>query len=335
MHPTLPDSQTRWWVDRHGPPDEVLHLSTGPVPRPGPGQTLIRVGAAGVNFADGLACEGTYQDGAPPPFTPGIDVVGTVIDGDAPALLGSAGRVVGTTLAPHGSWSTYALAQTRDLHPVGETIDDVTAVAAHIVFQTAWIALHHRGRIAPGNTVVVQAAAGATGSAAVQVARAAGARVVAVAGGPDKVAAAIAAGADVGLDHRTDDVVAAVRELTDGTGADIAYDPVGAATLETSRRCLAFEGRLLVVGFASGGPPTTLPANHLLVRNLDAIGIAWPDYRARRPDLVANAQRHIDAGLVSGAFTPLVAGVRPMTEASQALADLRRGTTVGKWVLSW
>jgi NADPH2:quinone reductase len=335
VRPTLPDSQSRWWVDRHGPPDEVLQLSTGPVPRPGPGQTLIRVAAAGVNFADGLSCEGTYQDGGIPPFTPGIDIAGTVVDGDAPALVGSGGRVVGTTATPHGSWSTYALANARDLYPVNDAIDDVTAVAAHIVFQTAWIALHHRARIAVGDTVVVQAAAGATGSAAVQVACAAGARVIAVAGGPDKVAAAVAAGAEVGLDHRTDDVVGAVRDLTAGAGADIAYDPVGAATLEISRRCLAFEGRLLVVGFASGGPPPTLAANHLLVRNLDAIGIAWPDYRARRPDLVADAQRHIDAGLASAAFTPLVAGVRPMTEASQALADLRRGTTVGKWVLTW
>jgi NADPH2:quinone reductase len=251
-----------------------------------------------------------------------------------PSHPGSTNRVVGTTLPPHGSWADYALARTSDLYPVADAIDDVTAVAAHVVFQTAWIALHHRARITPGDTVVVQAAAGSTGSAAVQVARAAGARVVAVAGGPDKVAAAVANGADVGLDHRVDDVVAAVRDLTGGTGADIAYDPVGSATLETSRRCLAFDGRLVVVGFASGGPPPTVALNHLLVRNLDVIGIAWPAYRTHRPDLVADAQRNINAHVASGTFTPLVAGVRPMAQAADALADLRRGTTVGKWVLT-
>jgi NADPH:quinone reductase len=327
-------SHRRWWVDRHGPPGEVLHLTTGPVPAPGPGQCLVKVAAAGVNFADGLACEGTYQDGVAPPYTPGIDVAGTVVGGDLPPGVVAGGRVVGTVVAPHGSWADHAVATTTDVYPVPDAVDDVTAVAAHVVFQTAWVALHHRARIRAGDTVVVQAAAGSTGSAAVQVARAAGARVVAVAGGAAKVAAAVAAGADVGLDHRTDDVVAAVRDLTQGAGADIAYDPVGGATLETSRRCLGFDGRLVIVGFASGGPPPTLAANHLLVRNLDAIGIAWPAYRARRPDVVADAQRAINDGLASGAFTPLVAGVRPLTDAATALADLRAGTTVGKWVLT-
>jgi NADPH:quinone reductase len=294
----------------------------------------VRVTAAGVNFADGLACEGTYQDAAPPPFTPGIDVAGVVVGGDHPSGLTAHSRVVGTTLAPHGSWGGFAVATTSDLHPVPDDVDDVTAVAAHVVFQTAWIGLHHRAHIRSGDTVVVQAAAGSTGSAAVQVARAAGARVVAVAGGPDKVATAMAAGADVGLDHRSDDIVAAVRALTGGAGADIAYDPVGGSTLETSRRCLGFDGRLLIVGFASGGPPPTLAANHLLVRNLTAIGVAWPAYRAQRPDLVADAQRSINQALADGTFTPLVAGVRPMAEAAEALAGLRSGTTVGKWVLT-
>lgn len=334
MNPSLPDTHQRWRVDTFGRPSDVLHLGEGPLPRPATGQTLVRVAAAGVNFADGLACEGIYQDGVDPPFTPGIDVAGTVVGGERPPNLGANGRVVGTTLAPHGSWAGYALARTSHLFAVGDSIDDVTAVAAHVVFQTAWIALHYRARISPGHTVVVQAAAGATGSAAVQVARAAGARVIAIAGGPDKVAAAVAAGADVGLDHRTDDIVATVRNLTDGAGADIAYDPVGAATLEVSRRCLAFDGRLLVVGFASGGPPPTLAANHLLVRNLDAIGVAWPAYRSRRPDLVAAAQIAIETGLADRSFVPLVAGVRPMADAADALADLRRGTTVGKWVLT-
>jgi len=329
-----------WLADRHGDPAEVLRYTSGPVPSPGPGQVLVEVRACGVNFADGLQCEGTYQHPATPPFTPGIELAGVVVGGDLTGGLQPGDRVVGTATPPHGAWAGYAIASIGDVFALDSAAtgpaapDDVTAAATHIVFQTAWIALVHRARMAAGDTVVVQGAGGATGSAAVQVAAAAGARVIAVAGGPDKCQAALDCGATVALDHRSDDVVARVRELTGGSGADIAYDPVGAATMETSRRCLGVEGRLVVVGFASGGPPPTVAANHLLVRNLDVIGVAWPAYRTHRPDLVSAAQRHINEGLASGAYRALIAGVRPLSQAGDALADLRSGTTVGKWVLT-
>ena len=317
--------QTAWIVNEFGDPAEVLTHATTDVPTPRDGQTLVEVRTSGVNFADGLVCEGTYQHQPSPPLVPGIEVVGVIA--------GTSQRVVGTTVGGHGAWAQFALAREADLFPISDEVDDATAAASHVVFQTAWIALHHRARLSAGDTVVVQAAAGATGSAALQVALDAGATVVGVAGGPDKVAAIRAAGAHLALDHRSDDVVAAVRDLTGGRGADITYDPVGSATLETSRRCLSFEGRLLVMGFASGGPAPTVAANHLLVRNLDVVGVAWPAYRDHRPDLVADAQRSIDTRLADGRFAPLVAGVRPMSEACDALGDLRSGTTVGKWVL--
>jgi NADPH2:quinone reductase len=329
-----PDTHPAWLVARNGPAAEVLEFTTMPVPEPGPGQVQVAVGAAGVNFADALACDGTYQDAVPPPFTPGIDMAGTVTATGDGATVAVGTRVVGAAAAPHGSWGHVAVANASDVFAIGDRVSDVTAVAAHVVFQTAWVALHHRAGVKPGDTVVVQAAAGATGSAAVQVAAAAGATVIAVAGGADKVAAAMAAGAHHGLDHQRDDVVAAVAEITGGAGADIAYDPVGAATLETSRRVLGFEGRLVVIGFASGGPAPQLAANHLLVRNHDVIAVAWPAYRRHRRDVVATAQAAIDAGLADGSLSPLVAGVRPLAEAAGALAELQAGTTVGKWVLT-
>ena len=304
----------------------VLSRGLGDLPTPGEDEILIEVRASGVNFADGLVCEGTYQDQPSPPLVPGIEVVGVVAGTDQ--------RVVGTTVPGHGAWADHALARRSNVFAVRDEIDDVVAAASHVVFQTAWIGLHHRARIRAGDTVVVQAAAGATGSAALQVALDAGATVIGVAGGADKVATVRAAGAHLVLDHRSDDVVAAVREATNGRGADIAYDPVGGATLETSRRSLGFEGRLLVMGFASGGEPPRVATNHLLVRNLEVIGVGWPAYRSYRPDLVAAAQRDIDARLADRRFVPLVAGVRPMADAVAALTDLRSGSTVGKWVLT-
>jgi NADPH2:quinone reductase len=328
-----PDTHRRWQADRLGDPTEVLTLGTGPVPAPGPGETLVAVRASGVNFADGLVCEGTYQHPADPPLTPGIEVAGVVVGGELPPGCRPGDRVVGTTVPGHGGWAQYALARPAHLFPVADPVDDVTAAASHVVFQTAWVALAQRARLQPGEVVVVQGAGGATGGAAVQVARALGARVIAVAGGAAKTTAAAAAGADVVIDHRSADVVAAVLDATDGGGAQVAYDPVGAATLEASRRSLGTGGRLVVVGFASGGPPPQLAANKLLVRNHDVIGVAWPAWRDHDPAGVAAAQRAIDTHLAERTFVPQLAGVRPLDEAVDALTDLRAGTTVGKWVV--
>jgi NADPH:quinone reductase len=333
----LPELQWRWLATGAGEPGQVLEFSDGPLPRPGPGQTLIDVAAAGVNFADGLCCRGTYQDRVAPPFTPGLEVAGRVVGGALPAGIAIGERVVGTTALPAGGWARFALARAQDLFAVSDDVSDAVAAASHIVFQTAWLALRHRARLRSGEVVVVQAAGGSTGSACVQVARSSGADlVVAIAGGRAKCDAALAAGAHVALDYRAldadaGDIVAQVKALTAGRGADVVVDPVG-STLENSRRMLAFEGRLVVLGFAGGDMPGIRP-NHLLVRNLDAIGVAWPAYKHHRPDLVAEAQRGIDALLSSGAATPVIAGVRPMAEAADALADLEGGRTVGKWVL--
>jgi NADPH:quinone reductase len=336
----VPAHSPAWVADRLGPPDAVLTLTEVPDPTPAPGEVVVSVEAAGVNFADGLLCEGRYQHRAEPPLTPGIECVGVVVahgaevDSDAHPHLRPGTRVVGSTVPGRGAWAHFAVARPGDLLPLRPDVDATVAAAAHVVFQTAWVALLHRARLRPGETVVVQGAGGATGGAAVQVARSVGARVVAAVSGPGKVAAARTAGPDVVVDTSVDDLAAVVTELTAGRGADVVYDPVGGATLESGRRLLGFEGRLLVIGFASGGEPPTLPANRLLVRNHDAVGVAWPAYRDHRPDLVVTAQAAIDDGLADGTFRPVIAGVRPLGEALAALDDLRSGNTAGKWVLT-
>lgn len=338
----MSETHHAWVADTLGAPEDVLGIRELPIPRPGPGEVLVAVEAAGVNFADGLLCEGRYQHPAVPPLTPGIEFAGTVVTSvpDAPSSTPSddpeltpGSRVVGSTIPGIGAWAGYALARPEDLFPLDPAIPATTAAASHVVFQTAWIGLHHRARLVPGETVVVQAAGGATGGAAVQVARAGGARTVAMVSRPDKVGAALAAGPDVVIDTSVDDAHAVVMDLTGGAGADIVYDPVGAATLDASRRMLGFEGRLLVIGFASGGDPPTLAANRLLVRNHTVIGMAWPAYRSARRDLVVDAQQAIDHLLLNGTITPVIAGVRPLSDALDALGALRSGVTPGKWVL--
>lgn len=336
MTPGGEGTHERWVVQRHGKPADVLEFGTGPVPRVPDGAALLAVRASAVNFADALACEGTYQETPALPYTPGLEVCGHVVAGTPPPGYSPGALVVGPALAPAGGWAQYALGATDQLRVVPANVDAVSAAAAQVTYPTAWVTLHHRAGLQAGEVVVVQAAGGGTGSAMVQVAAAAGATVFAIAGGPDKVAAAARSGATEVFDHRElgdDDLVAAVRERTGGRGADVVVDPVGAPTLATSARLCGFEGRLCVVGFAGGGTPQ-LAANHLLVRNQTAIGVAWPAYLRNRPDVAAQAIDVVHGLLASGAVRPLIAGVVPLSGAAGALGELLAGTTVGKWVVA-
>ena len=326
----------RWVVRRHGDPADVLEFGPGPLPGVPDGAALVAVRASAVNFADALACQGTYQETPALPYTPGLEVCGHVVAGTPPPGHTPGALVVGPALAPAGGWAGYALGVADQLRVVPAGVDAVAAAAVQVTYPTAWVTLHHRAGLRAGEVVVVQAAAGGTGSAMVQVAAAAGATVLAIAGGPEKAAAAVRCGATEVFDHRElgdDDLVAAVRERTAGRGADVVVDPVGAPTLATSARLCGFEGRLCVVGFAGGGT-AQLAANHLLVRNQTAIGVAWPAYLRTRPDVAAQAIDAVHGLLASGAVAPLVAGVVPLSGAAAALDALLAGTTVGKWVVA-
>jgi NADPH2:quinone reductase len=322
-----------WRVATHGPPLEVLDLRDDvPTPEPGPGQVALDVAACGLNFADTLLCRGTYQEHPPLPFTPGLEVAGRVAavgDGVESTRVGA--RVAAVTALPHGGLATTCLAAAADTWPVADGVDDVVAAALPIAYGTAWLGLFHRGGLRAGDTVLVHAAAGGTGSAAVQLAAAAGARVLATAGGPEKVALARSLGADVAWDTRADnlDLVEAVRAETDGRGVDVVFDPVGGDLFDSSRRVVAFEGRYLVIGFASGRVPDA-PANHVLVKNYSLVGVHWGLYRTAAPEVLARAQAAIQAAGVQ----PVVGAVRPLADAAVALDDLAGGRTTGKVVIS-
>ncbi len=325
-----------WSVTRLGEPGDVLELTESDLPDPQPGQVLLRVRACALNFPDVLMIRGQYQDRPPLPFTPGIEVCGDVLAApDGPFPVGS--RVIGGTLLPFGALAELALADTRHLHAAPTSLDDARAASFTVAYQTAWMALIHRARLVPGETVLIHAAAGGVGTAAIAVAKATGARVVGVVGGADKAAVAAEFGADVVIDrleHPTlDTLVAALKDALGRGGADVVFDPVGGDSFTASTKVMAFEGRLVVIGFAGGIIPT-LAANHALVKNYSVIGLLWGAYRFRAPGLVDDAWAALERLLADGMQPPAVSQVLPLDRAVDGLVELAAGRTTGRVVIA-
>ncbi|MBU6535517.1 NADPH:quinone oxidoreductase family protein [Streptomyces sp. NPDC057245] len=309
-----------WQVHENGEPGEVMRLADTAQPVPGEGQVLLRVRAANINFPDALLCRGQYQVRPPLPFTPGVEICAETEDGR---------RVLATPALPHGGLAEYALADARALLPAPGSLDDAEAAALHIGYQTGWFGLHRRARLEAGETLLVHAAAGGVGSAAVQLGKAAGATVVGVVGGPEKAAVARELGCDVVVDRRAEDVVAAVKEATGGRGADVVYDPVGGAAYTQSTKVVAFEGRIVVVGFASGTIPS--PAlNHALVKNYAILGLHWGLYNTKNPELVRQCHDRLTELAAQGAIKPLVSERVPLDAAADAVQRVADGTTTGR-----
>ena len=292
---------------------------------------VVRVEATDLNFADILQCRGQYQVRHEVPFTPGMNATGTVVDSspDSPHRAGE--RIVGPTVAPWGGFAECAVLAGDLAHPVPDGVASIDAMAAHITFGTAWFALHHRGRLQPGETVLVLAGAGGVGSAAIRLARSHGCWVAAAAGGGEKTAICRELGADAVIDYEAEDLYATVMELTGGRGVDVIFDPVGGDWSDTARRLLAWEGRLLVIGFASGRIPSA-PANHVLVKNYAVIGVHMGGYRERRIDLVRKCYADLHGQLERGEIKPFVSEVIDFDAVPQALRRLAERQTTGRVV---
>ncbi|MFD0042490.1 NADPH:quinone oxidoreductase family protein [Streptomyces anulatus] len=312
-----------WRVHRNGEPGEVMRLEETDRPTPGDGQVLVEVRAANVNFPDALLCRGQYQVRPPLPFTPGVEVCGTTEDGR---------RVLATPALPHGGFAEYVVADEAALLPAPDALDDAEAAALHIGYQTGWFGLHRRARLQPGETLLVHAAAGGVGSAAVQLGRAAGAKVIGVVGGPEKAAVARELGCDLVIDRRSEDIVAAVKDATGGRGADVVYDPVGGDAYAKSAKCVAFEGRILVVGFASGVIPTP-GLNHALVKNYSVVGLHWGLYNTKDPAAVRACHDELTELAEQGIVKPLVSERVAMAGAATAVQRVADGTSTGRIVV--
>ena len=327
---TVAESMTAWRVTALGEPGDVLTLADVPVPTPGPGEALVEVWSTALNFPDVLLARGQYQERPELPFTPGVEACGMVVavgPGVERTRIGE--RVIGTPKLPHGALARYAVVADTDLFTAPPGLDDAAASAMHIAYQTGWFGLYRRAALRVGETLLVNAAAGGVGSAAVQLGKAAGARVIAVVGGDAKVEVARSMGADLVIDRSSSDVVEAVRAFTKGRGADVAYDPVGGAAFTTAARSLAFEGRLIVVGFA-GGEITQVALNHALVKNYSILGLHWGLYRTMDPKLVRRAHDDLCNLVEAGGIKPLVSERLSFEEAAMGLDRLAKGATVGR-----
>jgi NADPH2:quinone reductase len=323
-----------WQVHEHGAVADVLRLDPAvPVPEPAAHQVVVAVRACALNFADSLLCAGTYQEKPGLPFTPGLEVAGTVVAAGPDATLAPGTRVAGSPLLPHGGLADHALAADHDVFPLPDDLDDETAAAMHVTYQTGWFALHRRARIQAGEILLVHAGAGGVGSAAVQLGVAAGATVIATAGGADKVARCRELGAAIAVDYRSEDFVTVVNEHTGGRGADVVFESVGGDTFTRSTRCIAWEGRIVVIG-AAGGAYAEARTNHAMVKTYGVLGLNWGGYRTRRPELVAEAHRALVDLHAADAVRPLISRRVPLDgDVPGALDALTGRATTGKIVV--
>ena len=294
------------------------------------GQVRIEIKAAAVNFPDVLYIAGKYQVKPTPPFVPGCEVAGVVVESRAPSL--PVGTRVASTLDGSGGYATHAVALPYNTHPIADGMSFEDAAAITITYQTGWFGLHRRARLQKGEWLLVHAGAGGVGSAAIQLGKSAGAKIIATCGGEKKVEACRALGADLVIDYTKDEFVPIVKEATQGRGADVIYDPVGGDIFDRSTKCIAFEGRIVVVGFTSGRFPE-VRANHLLVKNYAVLGLHWGMYNLVDPAAVLSAQAELYRLHAAGEIKPLVSERLPMREAPAALARVASRGTVGKIVL--
>lgn len=309
-----------------------LELGTIKLPLPGPDEVVIDVAAAGVNFADVLMVAGKYQEKPPFPFSPGLEVAGTVrICGSEVTQFAPGQRVM--ALLDRGGYSEAAVAKASDVFALPDAIDFTAAAGLPITYGTAHGALVWRAGLQPSETLVVHGAAGGVGLATVEVGKALGATVIATAGGAEKLAVAKAAGADHLIDYKEEDLRLRIKELTDGRGADVFFDPVGGKVFEASMRSAAWGARLLVIGFAGGDVPQ-IPANILLVKNLSAIGLYWGSYRRKAPDMVRAQFEQIFDWVVAGKLKPHVSHALDLAQAAEAMTLLKERRSTGKVVLT-
>ncbi|MGN6160977.1 MAG: NADPH:quinone oxidoreductase family protein [Marmoricola sp.] len=319
-----------WQVAELGEPRDVMSLIDVPDPAAGPGQLVVRVLASPANFPDVLMCRGLYQVKPDLPFTPGVELCGEVLAvGEGVTRFAVGDRVLGASVLPYGGFAELAVMDQNLTFPAPDSLDDAEASSLYIGYQTGWFALHRRIQIREGQTLLVHAAAGGVGSAAIQLGKAAGAKVIGVVGGAAKAEVARALGADVVVDRHEQDFVEVVKAETGGRGADVIYDPVGGDTYARSTKCIAFEGNILIIGFA-GGDIQSAALNHALIKNYAIVGLHWGMYNLYDPPAVQACHDDLTRMADKGLIKPLISERLPLAEVGEGVARLGDGTTVGR-----
>ena len=309
-----------------------LRVSEIPEPKAGPGALQVEVRAAGCNFFDTLIVQGKYQVKPAFPFTPGGEISGVVSAvGEGVEGFSVGDRVLAGTQTGGFAETAVVPANYAHLLPDGMSFEEGAAIPT--IYPTSYAALVFRANLQAGETLLVHAAVGGVGSAALQIGKALGARVIATVGGAEKAQIARSLGADEVVDYRVDDFIARVGEITGGSGADVIYDPVGGDVFDRSLKCIAWNGRLLVVGFASGRIPE-VKANRILLKNIAVMGIHWGAYLVSEPARVPETFESLFALYRDGMIKPLIYNTYALEDLPSALAELTSRKTHGKLIIT-
>jgi len=307
-------------------------VDDAPSPPMAAGGVRIRVHAAGINFADTLMTTGEYQVKPPFPFSPGLEAAGEVIEVAPGVTRAKVGDRVMATLH-YGGYASEAVTHEATVYRIPDNLDFVSAAAFPIVYGTSHVGLKEKLKLRPGEALLVHGAAGGVGLTAVEIGKKMGATVIATAGGADKLEVARQYGADHLIDYKKEDIRERVKQLTDGRGADCVYDPVGGTAFDASLRAIVQQGRILVVGFASGTVPQ-IPANILLVKNLSVIGFYWGAHRTLDPELVQRSFDELLGWTAAGQLKPHVSHAFDLADVKEALKTLKSRKSTGKVVLT-
>lgn len=312
-----------------GPP-ETLVLEECPDPQPGPGQVVVDVQAAGVNFPDTLIIEGKYQFRPPFPFSPGAEAAGTVAalgEGVSNVALGD--RVI--AMCGNGAFAEKVVCNAGSILPIPAEMPADKAAAFSMVYGTSWYALKQRGQLKANETLLVLGAGGGVGVSAVELGKAVGARVIAAASSEQKLEVAKQAGADEQINYSDGKLKDKVKELTDGQGADVIYDPLGGELFNQCMRCINWNGRVLVIGFTAGIPQ--LPTNLVLLKGCQVVGVFWGAFTAREPQENAANFAELFQMYKDGRIDPPVHHTYPLAEGGEAIRLLGERKATGKVVI--
>jgi NADPH2:quinone reductase len=314
-----------------GPPDSLL-VEDLPSPRAGPGEVVISVKAASLNFPDVLIIQNKYQFKPPLPFSPGSELAGVVKE-IGPGVQGwrAGDKVIAFTT--YGAFAEEVKTDASRLVPLPEKMDFVTGAAFLLTYATTDHALRDRAALAAGETLLVLGAAGGVGLAAIEIGKALGARVIACASSEEKLAVCRSHGADATINYATEDLRERIKALTEGRGVDVVYDPVGGPYTEPAFRSLAWRGRHLVVGFAAGEIPK-LPLNLALLKGASVVGVFWGDFARRQPKEFAQSIGQLARWYADGKLKPHVSHTMPLEKAAEALKLMAARQVTGKLVLT-
>ena len=315
---------------QYGLPDTLVY-EDAPDPVPGPGQVVIDMKAAGVNFPDVLIIQNKYQFRPALPFSPGGELAGVISAvGEGVTHVKVGDRVIGSS--GHGAFAEKVLVNAARAIPMPADADFETAAAFILTYGTSYHAVKDRGELKAGQTMLVLGAAGGVGLSAIEIGKALGARVIAAASTEEKLAVCREHGADATINYATEDLRERIKALTDGKGPDVIYDPVGGQYAEPAFRSIGWRGRYLVIGFANGEIPK-LPLNLMLLKGASVVGVFWGDFVSREPQNFQRDLGEMFALLKQGKLRPHISGRYPLREGAKALNDMMNRKVMGKVIV--